>query len=188
MNPAASPPTQLDKDSPIPLYHQLKSILLERVKQGLWKNNDQLPTEDALGAEFGVSKATVRQALHALAQAGVVRREQGRGTFVAESKIQFGPRNLKSFTDEMHELGTPAGSRVLEQRLVPATDDLAERLQVAAGAELFQLRRLRLAGGEPMGVQTVHIPGDLVPGILDINFETASLNVTLETRYNLPPD
>src|SRR5215468_547006 len=123
MNPAASPPNQLDKDSPIPLYHQLKSILLERVKQGLWKNNDQLPTEDALGAEFGVSKATVRQALHALAQAGVVR-------------------------------------RVLEQRLVPATDDLAEKLQVAAGAELFQLRRLRLAGGEPMGVQSVHIPGD----------------------------
>ena len=188
MNPVASPSTQLDKDSPVPLYHQLKSILLERVKQGLWKNNDQLPTEDALGAEFGVSKATVRQALHALAQAGVVRREQGRGTFVAEAKIQFGPRNLKSFTDEMHDLGTPAGSRVLDQRLVPASEEVALKLQVAPGAELFLLRRLRMAGGEPMGIQTVHIPGDLVPGIVDINFETASLYEALDSRFNLPPD
>jgi len=188
MNPVASPTSPLDKDSPVPLYHQLKSILLERVRQGYWKHNDQLPTEDALGAEFGVSKATVRQALNALAQAGVVRREQGRGTFVAESKILFGPRSLKSFTDEMHELGTPAGSTVLDQRLVEANEELAAKLQLPAGAGLFLLRRLRMAGGEPMGIQTVHIPADLVPGALDINFETASLYETLTNRFNLPPD
>src|SRR5437879_5450561 len=148
MNPAFGPPSQLDKDSPVPLYHQLESILLERVKQGHWKRNDQLPTEDALGSEFGVSKATVRQALHALAQAGVVRREQGRGTFVSEPKIQFGPRNLKSFSDEMRELGTAAGSSVLEQRLVEASEELAAKLQVPPAAQVFLLRRLRLAGGE----------------------------------------
>ncbi len=188
MNPVPGRTTELDKDSPVPLYHQLKSVLLERVRTGYWKNNDQLPTEDALGAEFGVSKATVRQALHALAQAGVVRREQGRGTFVTEPKIQFGPRSLKSFTHEMQEMGTPAGSRVLEQRLVPANEEIALKLQVAPGTELFLLQRLRLAGGEPMGIQTVHMPADLVPGILEVNFETASLYETLETRFNLAPD
>ena len=106
---------RLDKALPIPLYHQLKTVLLEKMRQGQWKPNDQLPTEDELGEQFGVSKATVRQALRDLAQSGHVRREQGRGTFVAEQKVQFGPRQLSSFTEEMRNVGIMSGSRVLEQ-------------------------------------------------------------------------
>src|SRR5215468_5448082 len=74
----------LSKDLPIPLYHQLKTLLLERIRTGEMKPNDRLPAEDVLAATHGVSKATVRQALNELAIAGVLRREQGRGTFVAE--------------------------------------------------------------------------------------------------------
>jgi GntR family transcriptional regulator len=176
---------QLDKGLPVPLYHQLKTALLDKLKQGEWKPNDRLPTEDELGVQFGVSKATVRQALRDLAEAGQVRREQGRGTFVAEQKIQFGPRHLTSFTEEMRDFGLQSGSTVLEQGIVPATADLADQLRVAPGADLFRLRRLRLAGGEPMGLQTVHIAADLVPGLLGEDFAKASLYETLERRYGL---
>src|SRR5436309_3505643 len=109
----------LDKDLPVPLYHQLKTVLLERLRSGHWQPNDQLPTEDELGTQFGVSKATVRQALRDLAQAGLVRREQGRGTFVADSRIRFGPRELTSFTEEMRDFGLPSTSRILEQAIAP---------------------------------------------------------------------
>ena len=178
----------LDKDLPVPLSHQLKTILLEQLRQGRWKSGDKLPTEDELGAQFRVSKATVRQALRDLSQAGLVHREQGRGTFVADTKIQFGPRLLNSFTQEMRDLGRQAGSRVLEQKVVPASDDVAHKLQVQPEAPLFLLRRLRLAGGEPMGLQTVHIPVHFAPGIEDLSFDTASLYETLEKRYGLQPD
>ena len=102
---AAVNSVQLDKGLPVPLYHQLKTVLLENLRSGEWKPNQQLPTEDELGSRFGVSKATVRQALRDLAQAGLVRREQGRGTFVADQKVQFGPRHLTSFTEEMRDFG-----------------------------------------------------------------------------------
>ncbi len=179
---------QLDKDLPVPLYHQLKTVLLQQLRQGHWKSDDKLPTEDELGAQFGVSKATVRQALRDLAQAGLVRREQGRGTFVADNKIRFGPRQLNSFTQEMREMGAQAGSRVLEQKVVPAAEEVARKLQVPPGTPIFLLYRLRVAGGEPMGLQTVHIPADFVPGIAEIDFEPASLYETLEKRFGLLPD
>jgi len=178
----------LDKDLPVPLYHQLKTVLLEQLRQGRWKPGDKLPTEDELGAQFRVSKATVRQSLRDLAQAGLVHRQQGRGTFVADTKIQFGPRLLNSFTQEMRDLGRQAGSRVLEQKVVPAGEDIARKLQVPPEAPIFLLRRLRLAEGEPMGLQTVHIPIHFAPGIADLSFDSASLYETLEKRFGLLPD
>jgi GntR family transcriptional regulator len=178
----------LDKRAPVPLYHQLKTILLDRIREGFWKAGEQLPTEDQLVGQYGVSKATVRQALRDLAEAGFVRREQGRGTFVASTKIQFGPRQLTSFTEEMRDSGLKAESRVLEQQVVPATAEISGKLAIPEGTPLFLLRRLRLAGGEPMGLQTVHIASQLVPGIMEVSFETASLYSALEKRYGILPD
>src|SRR5262245_25484250 len=176
---------RLEKDLPVPLYHQLKTVLLEKLRAGEWKPNDQLPTEDELGAQFGVSKATVRQALRDLAQSGYVRREQGRGTFASEQKVQFGPRQLNSFTEEMRQVGLQSESKVLEKEVVAAEAELAAKLQLVAGAEVFKLKRLRLAGGEPMGLQTVYVPYAMAPGLRDIDFESASLYDTLEQRFGL---
>jgi GntR family transcriptional regulator len=178
----------LDKAQAVPLYHQLRTILEQRIRQGTWKANDRLPTEDEICQQFKVSKATVRQALQELASAGLVRREQGRGTFVNDNKIQFGPRVLNSFTDEMRETGMKAGSRVLEKAVVPATSELAAKLQVAFGIELFMLTRLRLAAEEPMGLQTVYVPLELAPGLAEIDFGAASLYETLERQFGLTPD
>lgn len=179
---------QLDKDLPVPLYHQLKNVLMEKLKSGEWKPNDQLPTEDELGTQFGVSKATVRQALRDLAQAGLVRREQGRGTFVAEQKVQFGPRHLTSFTEEMRDVGLHSESRVLEQTIDAACGELADQLQIREGSQVFRLVRLRLAGGEPMGIQTVYIPCELAPGLFDHDLERSSLYETLSLQYGVAPD
>jgi len=178
----------LDKSQGLPLYLQLKTVLLDRIRQGHWKANDRLPSEDELGVEFGVSKVTVRQAVRDLAQAGLVRREQGRGTFVADTQIRFGPRLLTSFTDEMRETGMVAGSRVLEQKVAPAAEETARKLQLSIGAEVFVLSRLRLAAGEPMGLQTVYVPCRLADGLFEIDFGVASLYETLEKRFGLAPD
>jgi GntR family transcriptional regulator len=138
-----------------------------------------------LALQFCVSKATVRQALRDLTQAGLLRREQGRGTFVADDKVKFGPRQLTSFTEEMQHGGLAASSRVLEHSVVPADADIANRLRVKEGSDLFRLQRLRMAGDEPMGIQTAHVACYLAPNLLDTNFETASLYETLERRYGL---
>ena len=91
----------VNKDLPIPLYHQLKDSLLRAIEAGNWKEDQQLPNETRLAEHYGVSKITVRQALQELASMGYIRREQGRGTFVAQTRFIEGPRELMSFTEPL---------------------------------------------------------------------------------------
>ncbi len=177
----------LKRGAPVPLYHQLKTALLRDIEAGRWRPGDRIPTEDALIERFGVSKITVRQALRDLVQLGYIRREQGRGTFVQGPPLEEGPRELKSFTSEMRGHGFMATSRVLEQTVVPAAAEVAEHLQIGDGTRVFRLRRLRLADGEPMGLQTAFIPLALVPGIERLTFTDASLYEILGSRYTLFP-
>ena len=175
----------LKRGAPVPLYHQLKASLLRDIEAGRWRPGDRIPTEDELIKRFHVSKITVRQALSDLAQSGYIRREQGRGTFVQGPPLEEGPRELKSFTSEMRGHGFMARSRVLEQGVLPAPADVAERLQVPDGTPVFRLHRLRLADGEPMGLQTAYIPTLLAPGIEELSFVDASLYEVLGSRYAL---
>jgi GntR family transcriptional regulator len=177
----------LSRDGPLPLYYQLKTVLLREIEAGHWAPDAQLPTENELAGRFSVSKITVRQALRELAAEGFIRREQGRGTFVERRRLQQGPRELTSFTDEMRSHGLVPSSRVLDQETTGAPPAVASVLGILQDAPVFRLRRLRLANREPMGVQTAYIPLDLVPGITALPFSNASLYDILQARYSLYP-
>lgn len=177
----------LSKELPVPLYHQLKTILLDKIRAGEMKPNDRLPAEDELAAQYGVSKATVRQALNELAVAGALRREQGRGTFVAEPKLTQGPRALTSFSEEMRKRGLSPTSKTLKQDVVKAEADVAEKLQIAEGARAVRIKRLRLADGQPMSIQTTYLPLELAPRLVEEDFGALSLYETLERKYGLRP-
>lgn len=175
----------LDKNLPVPLYHQLQAVLKAEIESGKFKPDEQLPTETMLAERFGVSKITVRQALQELADLGYIRREQGRGTFVARRKFDEGPRELTSFTEEMRRHDLEASSGILEQRIVNCEGRVCEVLGLPPHSLVFVLKRLRLASGKPMSVQIAHIPAAFVPGLeLDAN---TSLYDTLQTRYHLYP-
>jgi len=177
----------LDKDLPAPLYHQLQCVLQAEIESGRWRPDEQIPTESKLAERFGVSKITVRQALQALAELGYIRREQGRGTFVARRKFDEGPRELTSFTEEMKRHSLKASSQVLGQTIVPAEARVADALGLEESQPVFVLRRLRMADGEPLGIQTAHIPAQLVPGLEKDSMENVSLYETLQGRYGLYP-
>ena len=177
----------LSKHDPVPLYHQLKTILLDRVKSGELKANDKLPSEDEIAEQYGISKATVRQAIGELANEGVIRREQGRGTYVAEQQIEQGPRALTGFTEEMRKHGLHSSSKVIKRRVIEADAETAQKLHISEGDALFELTRLRLADGEPMGLQTAVIPLALTPRIKHEDF-SASLYEILESKYGLVPN
>ncbi|HEY7499539.1 MAG TPA: GntR family transcriptional regulator [Vicinamibacterales bacterium] len=177
----------LNRDLPVPLYYQVKTSILREIEAGRWRPDDQLPTEDELADRFRVSKITVRQALRELAQLGYIRREQGRGTFVQRPPLVEGPRELTSFTEEMRRQGVATSSEVLEQGIVAASSDVASMLAIGEDDAVFRLKRLRLADGDPMGVQTAYIPAVLVPGVSDLSFGTESLYDVLRAHYNLYP-
>jgi GntR family transcriptional regulator len=177
----------VNKGSPVPLYHQVKDLLRSAIEEGKWSSDQQLPNETRLAEQFGVSKITIRQALQELADLGYIRREQGRGTFVSNPKFGQGPRELMGFSEEMARHQVAAGSRVLRKEVAVADPAVAENLKLLPAAEILLLERLRFANGEPVGIQTAHIPLSLAPGIADVDFENASLYDILEARYGLQP-
>jgi GntR family transcriptional regulator len=177
----------LNRRAPTPLYHQVKTLLLRDIESGRFRAGEQLPTEDSLSTQFQVSKITIRQALRELSSLGYVRREQGRGTFVQRPPVEQGPRELTSFSDEMRRHGMLASSRILERGPIAASAELAAELGLDPGDEVFRLRRLRLADGEPMGIQTTFLPLPLVPGLEAEPFGATSLYDILRTRYGLNP-
>jgi GntR family transcriptional regulator len=175
----------LDKNLPVPLYHQLQGVLKAEIESGKWQADEQLPNETKLAERFGVSKITVRQALGELAELGYIRREHGRGTFVMRRKFDEGPRDLTSFTEEMRRHDVVASSTILSQGIVEADAHIAHALGLAARSAVFVLKRVRLAGGEPVSLQTAHIPAEFVSGL--VVDEGASLYEVLQNRYDLYP-
>jgi GntR family transcriptional regulator len=173
----------LDKDLPVPLYHQLEAVLKAEIESGRWRPGEQIPTETQLVEDFGVSKITVRQALQGLVDLGYIRREHGRGTFVSKRKFDEGPRELTSFSEEMKGHSLQATSRILANTVGEAEVRVAKALGVPAQSPVLVLTRLRLANGEPLTVQTAYIPAALVPR-LEID-EFSSLYEVLQARYHL---
>lgn len=187
MSAASTPAPALDKSSPIPLYHQLRTQLERQIERGDWKANERIPPEDELALRYGVSKITVREALKLMSAGGLVRREQGRGTFVNAPRLTQGPRQLTCFTGEMKQSGLRAHSRVLAAGVISCGADLALRLGIAPSDGVFRLKRVRFANDEAMGVQTAYLPLSLTPGIEAEDFSSESLYGTLEQRYGLKP-
>jgi len=181
------PVARLDKELPIPLYHQLKCALMNAIENGQLTPDQQLPNEAMLAEGFGVSKITVRQAMRELVDLGYVRRERGRGTFVSGFQPDAAPRQLTSFSEEMRRQRLAVGSRVIERFTTGSAGRVAEALNLRVGELVFVLKRLRLADGQPMGIQTAHIPLALAPGLAEENLENVSLYGVLREQYGLQP-
>ena len=143
-----------------------------------------LQPERELATRFGVSRATIRQALQQLAAEGRLVRRHGSGTFVAPPKVTQ-PVQLSSFTADALRHGRRPTSRVLRVDEAPATADLAARLHLPVGAPITRILRLRLLDAQPAAVETAHLPSERVPGIADLLYDWTSLYALLTDRYGL---
>jgi GntR family transcriptional regulator len=133
-----------------------------------------LPSERGLARRYGVARATVTQAVDALASKGLVYRVHGSGTFVAEPKF-LQPETLTSFTEDMRARGMVPGSLVLTQEVVAASELVARHLEVVAGTPMVHVHRVRTADGEPMAVERTYLPAGRFPGLEKADLADRSL-------------
>jgi GntR family transcriptional regulator len=176
---------QIDRSSKLPLYHQLYQILHSKIVRQDWKPGDVIPPESELVDRYQVSRTTVRQVLDLLTNEGLIYRQQGRGTFVAHPTVEQTLVRIVNFTEDMRMRGCEPSSKVLFSGLIPAPPEIAAELQVEAGEELACLARLRLADGEPMGLDESYLIHHYCPGILEGDYVTNSLREALAQKYGV---
>ena len=162
-----------------PHYRVIEQALRERVAS--LQPGERLPSDAELCAEFGVSRMTARNAMERLAADGLIRREPGRGSFVAEPSPHRRTNRLMTFTQEMRRAGHVPTSRILTRRLRPSTAAEADRLGLAPRDPVVELRRVRLSDGRPMALETAILVGSTAPVVLGADLETGSLHETLAT-------
>jgi len=177
----------LQPESPEPLYQQLRSILASWIRLSKLRPHEKIPSERQLCERFSVSRMTVRQALGKLKEEGFIYTRQGKGMYVAEPPSGFELAFvLTGYNEETIPMRGVLSSTIIGARLIHATAELAEALDLPPGEELVKIERLRLLRGVPVGIQTIHVPHRLCPGYLDHDLShNASLEI-IRDDYHLP--
>ena len=143
-----------------------------------------LPSERQLSVDLGVSRLTVRAALDELVREGFLVRRRGSGTFVREPKIAQ-ELTMTSFSEEMRRRGMTPGSRTLSLETTTAGAYLGRCLHVSPSEPVVVAKRLRLADGESMAIETLHVPESLVPGLEPKDLDRGSFYELLAERYGV---
>ncbi|MCB8984172.1 MAG: GntR family transcriptional regulator [Ardenticatenaceae bacterium] len=180
---------KIDRTSYIPFYAQVQDALKEYIEHGEVKPGEQLPSEPELCRMFDVSRTVIRQALRGLEYEGLIVREKGRGTFVAEPKIGESLfQELTGFYQDMASKGLAPVSKVLKQAVIPANAKIAAFLQLPPETPVIRIDRVRYVEGEPIVLVTTYLPHALCPALVEADLTDQSLYAYLEETYNLVID
>jgi len=132
------------KEKAIPLYYQLETILRRRILSGEFPLDTPLPSEEALGQEYDVSRITVRQALASLEREGLILRRRGKGTFIVEKAVSLESPKLTGFMEDLISMGIKTTAKVLDASMIEAPRVVADQLD----AEVAPLLEIRV--GDPL--------------------------------------
>ena len=176
----------LDPESSIPLYLQLKNQLLEKIFRGDWKEGDRLPTEFELKSEYGLSRATIRQALKEIEREGIVERRRGVGTIVSHKRIKPELMKLTSFSEDMISRGLTPFSQTIEVDFVIPPLKVRECIKIETTEKIWCVKRLRLGDNQPVAVHDLYIPPEMQFSPRELN-EMQSYYRLLEERLSLKP-
>ncbi|ELK44456.1 GntR family transcriptional regulator [Halobacillus sp. BAB-2008] len=177
----------LDKKSPLPMYYQIEEDIKGKIESGLFGVGKTIPSERELSEQYGVSRMTVRQAVSNLVNEGALYREKGKGTFVSERKIEQPLTGMTSFTEDMKKRGMTATSRLIGFSVISAPPDIARKLHLEQGEEVYEIQRIRFADGKPMAVEQTFLPIALVPGV-DESIVMGSLYEHIEENHDYKID
>lgn len=165
---------------------RLRRDLEQEIDSGRLHAGAKLASERVLAESRGVSRGTLRRALAALEEAGLVRRVQGRGggTFVTHRMVERDTAGIEGVPGYLAKQGYQAETTILGTRLAPAQGRAQQALELAPDSWVYVIRRLRLADGSPFSLDLAYFPADVFPGLLDQQLG-GSLYELLQTQYGV---
>ena len=183
----------IDKNSPIPVYYQLKNDLIKKIVSGVWKAGECIASERELCEIYEVSRMTIRQAIGELVQEGILVRKKGKGTFVCEQKVN--QKDMMSFTEMIKQSGRKLKTNVVYFEIIDTPDDMQD---IFVLDKLYKITRQRIVDGECVALETVYIPVDYCGNINEEMLEgslykvlegfgyVSEMRILLECEENTP--
>jgi GntR family transcriptional regulator len=167
---------KLDKSVPIPLYFQLKELIISEIQNGTYPPESTIPTEKEFSEIFGISRTTVRQAITELVQEGFLYRVKSKGTFVTQPKInQDFIQYLESFNEQIIRSGRTPSTQLLNFQILEAPESVRIALELEEQSRVFLIHRKRFADKEPIVTIKTYIPYEAFPALADHDFSKESL-------------
>ena len=151
----------IDRQSPVPLYHQVAEHLEHAISSGALPPGTLLLNEVELAERLNLSRPTMRRAIQSLVDKGLMVRRRGIGTRVVQPKMRR-PLELTSLHDDLARSGQEPTTKVLRYEMVEADATVASKLRLSEGDEVLELERLRSALGKPIAKMTNYLPAHVV--------------------------
>lgn len=168
----------MERRQGVAVWRRIRDALRQDIAAA-FKPGDRLPTEVELAGRFGVNRHTLRRAMAALEEEGLVHVRQGCGTFVAEDVIDYALGRRTRFSENIARLHRTPGGRLLRAEVLPAEAEVARGLEIERGAPVILLERVCEADGRPTNVSAHHFPQARVPGLIDAFARTGSITRAL---------
>lgn len=176
----------LNTQSPVPLYHQLADVLLERIQAGDYPTGSRIPSEPELARTFGIGRPTVRQATDVLVRKRCLERRRGSGTFVVDPPEQVDLLSLAG-TLASFEKGGVAARTSLVQRPSRIEVAPAEHHNPLAGRQAFFVARLSRVRGAPVLLEELYFEPEVFKGLLRISLAGRSISQLIEEHFHMRP-
>ncbi len=180
-------PNALKENADTPLYQQLYDLLRKQIISGKIEKNAYLPSEQELVDKLGISRITARRALNELAAAGLVKRHRGRGTIVTfNASAPSLKASFENLIEGLTRMGVKTVAKLIDSRVIKPKKELAEMMELPAGARVLKIKRLRYMDNEPFSYLVTHIPEEIASSFPAHELETASIIGLLEKSGHAP--
>ncbi|MDO4252990.1 MAG: GntR family transcriptional regulator [Rothia sp. (in: high G+C Gram-positive bacteria)] len=157
MSSSAFPLVQIDRSSPVPLYHQLVDGINKCIASGEIPTGSMLPNELEIASRLHLSRPTVRKAMDELVRSGLLVRKRGVGTQVVSSEIRR-PLSLSSLYTDLQRSGISPSTRLITFETLEADEKIAQQLQLDKDRQVYHLVRVRYENATPLALMENWIP------------------------------
>lgn len=175
---------KINKNSPLPLYYQLKESILKAVKNQDFKIGERLPSERELAEYHNISRMTVKKAVDILVDDGYLFRKQGSGTFVNDYQQSYSISPLMSFTKEMEKKGLNYNSKILNFNKIKS-ENIALKMNLDSKENLYHLQRLRLIENKPFLLENTYLSATKFKNLTKEKIKNSSLFKIIKNEYNI---
>ena len=175
---------EINKNSPLPLYYQLKESILKAIKNEEIVVGEKIPSERELAEYHNISRMTVKKAVDILVNNDYLIKKQGRGTFVSNYKESYSISPLSSFTKEMEKKGLNYKNKILDFSKIK-DKKIAKKLNLKENDEFFKIERLRLIENKPFLLEKTYLSTKKIADLKKEDLKTNSLFKLIKNKYNI---